>query len=183
MKYNTLIGALLVALALLSSCASIPKNAYPVENFEADHYLGSWYEIARLDHRFERNLNNVTAQYSLKENGDIKVLNSGYNNQKEEWKSATGTAKFRKDRNTAMLKVTFFRPFYGGYNVIAIDNEYKYALVVGSNLKYLWLLSREKTMPEEIKQSYLELAEEIGYDTSQLIWVQHGKKSPFLDGK
>src|SRR5699024_11576839 len=115
----------------LSSCASIPEKATPVENFNLASYLGTWYEIARLDFRFEKDMNNTMAQYSLNEKGNVKVLNSGYNYKKEEWSSAEGVAKFREDENTAALKVSFFGPFYSGYNVIALDDKYKYALVAG----------------------------------------------------
>lgn len=157
---------------LLNSCASIPKGAQAVEPFNSKKYLGKWYEIARMDLRFERNLINVTATYSENENGTIKVVNRGYEPFKEVWKEAVGKAKFTKDDNTAALKVSFFGPFYSGYNVIAIDDDYKYALVAGSKLDYMWILSREKEIPESIKREYLAKAEEVGYKTSELIWVE-----------
>lgn len=183
MKNKIITGAAIVltALYLLPSCSSIPGNADPVENFEVDRYLGTWYEIARFDHRFERDMDNVSARYSLKENGEIKVFNSGYNYKKQEWKSATGSAGFRKGKSTAALKVTFFKPFYSGYNVVAIDKDYQYALVAGRNLEYLWLLSRKKTMPEPVRQEYLKKAEEIGYDTSNLIWVTQDRNNPLIN--
>lgn len=168
-----------VATLLLSSCSTIPKNAKPIENFELARYLGSWYEIARFDFRFEKDLNNTMAQYSLDAKGNVKVVNSGYNYVKDKWTSAEGLAKFRGEENVAALKVSFFGPFYAGYNVIAIDDDYKYALVVGKNLEYLWILSREKTIPEDIKEKYLRIADAVGYDMSNLIWVEHDKKSPF----
>lgn len=171
------------ATAVLSSCASIPKKAKAVQNFDANKYLGNWYEIARFDYRFEKNMDNVTAQYSLKNNGKIKVFNSGHDYKKEIWKSSTGEAKFRINKTVGALKVSFFKPFYAGYNVIAIDEDYRYALVAGRNLKYLWLLSREKTIPEAVKQRYLKLAEEIGYDTTELIWVKQDKENPLLNGQ
>lgn len=164
----------------LTSCSHIPEKAKPISDFDANRYLGTWYEIARFDYRFEKNLDNVTAQYSLLENGDIKVFNSGYDYVKNEWKSSTGSARFREDKNTAALKVTFFKPFYSGYNVIALDDNYQYALIAGKNLEYLWLLSREKTMPEEIRNQYLQKAEAIGYDTSRLIWVKQDKDNPLI---
>lgn len=173
----------LAAIKLLSSCSSIPKNARAVENFNADRYLGSWYEIARFNYRFEKNLDNVAARYSSKNSLEIKVVNSGYNFKKEKWTSTTGTAKFAKDKSIGELKVTFFKPFYAGYNVVAIDKDYKYALVAGRNLSYLWILSREKTMPEEIKNQYLEKAKEIGYDVSKLVWVKHDKSNPYVNEK
>lgn len=182
MKTKLLLGTIIIisVAGLVSSCgASIPKNAKAVENFDLNRYLGSWYEIARFDFRFERDMNNVMAQYSLNEKNDVDVLNSGYNYKKEEWVSANGVAKFRGNKNIAALKVSFFGPFYSGYNVIALDDDYKYALVAGKSLDYLWILSREKSIPEDIKEEYLSIAQEIGYDTSKLIWVEHNKKSPY----
>lgn len=177
MKTKQFINLLLILISMTGySCASIPKGAVAVKPFYKERYLGKWYEIARKDFIHEKDLNNVTAEYSLNENGTIKVDNQGYNTKTEEWKQAIGKAKFVKDENIAMLKVSFFGPFYAVYNVIAIDDEYKYALVVGKNLKYLWILSRETTIPDEIKGSYLKIAEEIGYDTTDMIWVEHNKQ-------
>lgn len=178
-KIILLTTAGIIATSLFMSCSSIPKNAKPVTGFQPKRYLGNWYEIARFDYRFEKNLSNVMAQYSFLDNGDIKVLNSGFDTKKKKWKSSTGSAKFTKSSDVAALKVSFFKPFYAGYNVIAIDDNYQYALVAGRNLNYLWLLSREKTMPEKVKQQFLGLAKEIGYDVSQLIWVEHDMVSPY----
>lgn len=186
MRKNQIIlltAAGLLATSFLMSCSSIPKNAKPVTGFQPQRYLGDWYEIARFDYRFEKNLNNVMAQYSFLANGDIKVVNSGFDTKNKKWKSSTGSAKFRKSSDIAALKVTFFKPFYAGYNVIAIDENYQYALVAGRNLNYLWLLSREKTIPNQVKQQYLNLAKEIGYDVSQLIWVEHDMVSPYASSK
>ena len=160
---------------MLISCSTIPKGITAVQQFDKMKYLGKWYEIARLDFKFERNLNNTTAEYSSNSNGTIKVLNKGYNTKTNEWKSATGKAKFVKDENVAMLKVSFFGPFYSGYNVIAIDKEYKYALVAGNSLKYLWILSRSPAIPDDVKKNYLELAKSVGYKIDELVWVKHDK--------
>lgn len=160
----------------LYSCATIPKGAVAVKPFDKEKYLGKWYEIARKDFKFERNLSNTTAEYSLNENGTIKVNNQGYNTIKGEWKQAIGKAKFVGEENTAMLKVSFFGPFYSGYNVLAIDDEYKYALIAGESTKYLWILSREVNIPEEIKENYLKIANEIGFYTDDLVWVEHDKQ-------
>lgn len=159
----------------LFSCATIPKGAEAVQAFDKEKYLGKWYEIARMDFKFEKNLNNTTAVYSINDNGTIKVVNRGFNTKKEEWTQAMGKAKFVGDENVGMLKVSFFGPFYSGYNVIAVDQNYKYALVAGKSLKYLWILSRDTDIPKEIKDKYLEMAEDIGYDTSTLLWVSHDK--------
>lgn len=171
----TLFFTILIIMTGLYSCSTIPKGAVAVQPFHKEKYLGKWYEIARMDFKFEKNLNNTTAEYSLKENGKINVVNRGYNYKKEKWTEATGKAKFVKDENIAMLKVSFFGPFYAGYNVMAIDPDYRYALVAGKNLKYLWILSRETTTPVEIKSKYLKIAKGIGYNTADLIWVEHTK--------
>lgn len=168
-------SAALVGVFLFNSCRSIPKNAEAVKPFDKERYLGKWYEIARLDFKYERNLNNVTANYSLNENGTIKVINRGYNTKKEKWEQAVGKAKPAAEADRGMLKVSFFGPFYSGYNVIAIDKDYRYALVAGKNLNYLWILSRETSIPDSIKNQYLEIAKEIGYKTEDLLWVKHDK--------
>lgn len=166
---------LLVSMGLFFSCQNMPERAEAVTNFQKEKYLGKWYEIARLDHRFERNLTDVTAEYSLKDDGVIKVINRGYDTEEDTWKKAKGKAKFREKETIGELKVSFFGPFYSGYNVIAIDDNYKYALVAGKDLSYLWLLSRSRTMPEDIQSNFLAQAEDIGYDTSELIWVKHSR--------
>lgn len=177
MKNQILIFFLLTGIFTMGlfSCATIPKGAEAVQAFEKEKYLGKWYEIARMDFKFEKNLNNTTAVYSINDNGTIKVVNRGFNTKEEEWTQAMGKAKFVGDENVGMLKVSFFGPFYSGYNVIAVDQNYKYALVAGKSLKYLWILSRDTDIPKEIKDKYLEMAEDIGYDTSTLLWVSHDK--------
>lgn len=162
-----------VGLMSLNSCTTIPDGVKAVQPFDKAKYLGKWYEIARMDFRFERDLNNTTANYSLNSDGSIKVLNRGYNYKKKEWNEATGKAKFVGADTIAMLKVSFFGPFYAGYNVIAIDSNYQYALVAGKDLSYLWILSRSTTMPEDIKQNYLSIANKLGYKTNELVWVEH----------
>ncbi|MDT8401329.1 MAG: lipocalin family protein [Bacteroidales bacterium] len=176
MKMNKINASLYLAISaiiMLNSCATIPKGARAVSPFDKEQYLGRWYEIARLDFRFERNLNNTTANYSVNDDGTIKVLNRGYNYVKEEWNEAKGKAKFTGDENVARLKVSFFGPFYAPYNVIALDKDYKYALVAGKNLDYLWILAREKTIPGDIREEYLKIAADLGYNISDLIWVEH----------
>lgn len=157
----------------LLSCKTIPDNVLAVQPFDKSRYLGRWYEIARFDFKFEKNLNNTTANYSLNSDGSIKVVNRGYNTVSNKWKEAIGKAKFVDQDTIAMLKVSFFRPFYAGYNVIAIDSEYRYSLVCGNSLKYLWILSREKTIPEDIKTKYLNIAKSLGFETEKLLWIKH----------
>jgi apolipoprotein D and lipocalin family protein len=170
-------GAILsiIAMAVLSSCRTIPKGVVAVKPFDVKRYLGTWYEIARFDFRFERDLNNTTANYSLNKDGSIRVVNRGYNYKTNQWKEAVGKAKFVGTPDEAMLKVSFFGPFYSGYNVIALDTAYKYALIAGKDRDYLWFLSREKAMPEAVKQAYLTKAQGYGFDTSRLVWVEHNQ--------
>ncbi|MEW6548931.1 MAG: lipocalin family protein [Spirochaetota bacterium] len=163
--------------AALLSCATapIPAAAPIVEGFDKARYLGTWYEIARFDFAFERNLNNTTAEYALRDDGRIAVVNRGYNYVTGKRQVARGKARFRGPETRAALEVSFFGPFYAAYNVVALDKEYRYALVAGGSLDYLWILSREKSIPEEVRRNYLAVAESLGYDTSRLIWVEHDK--------
>lgn len=172
---KTLTSSILLIMFGLFSCSTIPEGATAVHSFDSEKYLGKWYEIARIDFKYEKDLNNTTAEYSLNNDGTIKVVNRGYNTVKEEWSEAIGKAKFVGDKDIAMLKVSFFGPFYAGYNVIAIDEDYQYALVAGAKLKYLWILSRETSIPEEVKTEYLKIAKEVGYDTSRLLWIEHNE--------
>jgi apolipoprotein D and lipocalin family protein len=162
-------------LVLISSCATLPKGANVIGSFEKEKYLGKWYEIARYDFAFEKNLNNTTAEYAIRKDGKIDVINRGYNYITKKWSEAKGKARFRGADTIGELEVSFFGPFYAAYNVIALDKDYQYALVAGSSLKYLWILSREKTLPDEVKAQYLSIAQSLGYDTSKLIWVEHDK--------
>jgi apolipoprotein D and lipocalin family protein len=146
-----------------------------IESFEKEKYLGKWYEIARYDFAFEKNLNNTTAEYAIRKDGKIDVVNRGYNYITKKWSEAKGKARFKGVDTKGELEVSFFGPFYAAYNVIALDKDYQYALVAGSSLKYLWILSREKTIPSEVKDQYLTIAQSLGYETSKLIWVEHNK--------
>ncbi len=181
MKNKQIVFFAVIVVLLLVGCRSIPKNAKPVSSFKVDSYLGTWYEIARLDHKFERGLSHVTATYSANDDGSINVLNKGYNKEEKKWKSAEGKAKFRGDTDVAALKVSFFGPFYSGYNVLAIDREYKYALVAGKNFDYLWILSRETSIPEDVKVDYLRLALEVGYNIEDLLWVDQNPATKGAD--
>ncbi|MCF7823490.1 MAG: lipocalin family protein [Candidatus Marinimicrobia bacterium] len=142
-----------------------------VKNFELDKYLGTWYEIARLDHSFERGMSNVTAHYSLREDGRVKVLNKGYRDNKSVWKSATGIAKFTGEPTRGALRVSFFRPFYGGYNIVELDEDYSYALVAGDSEKYLWILSRTPVLDPDHLEKILSRGQALGYRIEDLIWV------------
>jgi apolipoprotein D and lipocalin family protein len=175
MKITTLLCFSFLATLFFNACSSIPQGATAVSPFEKEKYLGKWYEIARMDFKFEKNLNNTTAEYGVREDGKISVTNKGFNYVTQEWTEAIGKAKFTGDEDVAMLKVSFFGPFYAGYNVIALDKDYTYALVAGKDVSYLWILSRETTIPESVKADYLKIAQDLGYQTDELIWVEHNK--------
>ena len=176
MRTRELIILLNTIVMGLYSCSPIPEGVKVVTPFDKDRYLGKWYEIARIDFKYEKNLNNTTAEYSLNADGSIKVDNRGYNTKKEKWQQAIGKAKFVGSDSIGMLKVSFFGPFYSGYNIIALDADYRYALIGGESFKYLWILSREPNIPDEIKHKYLKIAEDFGYNTSDLLWIEHNKQ-------
>ncbi|NMC63990.1 MAG: lipocalin [SAR324 cluster bacterium] len=161
-------------IAFLCGCVGIPDNVVPVEDFEVARYLGKWYEIARLDHSFERGLSKVSADYSLNEDGSIKVLNKGFDDERGKWKEAHGRALFIEEPSRGRLKVSFFGPFYGAYNIIELDKEnYSYALVCGPDLSYLWILARDTSLQNEIKESLISKAKSLGFETDKLIFVKH----------
>jgi apolipoprotein D and lipocalin family protein len=165
---------LLLTLTLLTGCASLPKNVTPVDDFNVERYLGVWYEIARLDHSFERGLSQVTAQYSWRNDGGIEVINRGYLQEKGMWKEAKGKAYLAGEADQGFLRVSFFGPFYGAYVVCALDrNHYRYALVCGPDTSYLWILARTPTLDEETISTLVAQAEALGYNTRDLIYVNH----------
>ena len=166
----------ILACLSLSGCLGMPEKVQPVSDFQLNRYLGRWYEIARLDHSFERGLENVTAEYSMREDGGVSVVNRGFSTEDNEWSEATGKAYFVDNSEQGYLKVSFFGPFYGSYVVFELEKEnYQYAFVSGPDLSYLWLLSRTPTIDEEIKKSFIEKARKIGFDTDTLIFVEHDK--------
>ena len=163
----------LVLLTTLVACTRVPEGLQPVTGFDVNRYLGTWYEIARLDHSFERGLQNVSAEYTLKPDGDIAVLNRGYNTEERRWEEEEGNARFVGDPHVGSLKVSFFGPFYGGYHVLALDHDYRYAMLTGPSRKYLWILSRQETLPEDVLQGLLHQAKVWGFDTDKIIRVSH----------
>ena len=184
MKYGAL-GILVWVATTVLGCTSVPKGLEPVSGFDGGRYMGKWYEIARLDHSFERNLSNVSAMYTAKEKGEIAVLNRGYNEKTGEWKQIDGKARFVGDETVGSLKVSFFGPFYGGYHVIELDRiDYSYAMVSGPNLSYLWILSRTTLMDEAIYSRLETRAAELGFDTTKLIRVKHDRTAEnLLEGR
>jgi len=164
-----------IALVLfLVGCVGIPEDVKPVDNFRLEKYLGKWYEIARLNHSFERGLTRITANYSLRDDGGVRVLNRGYSAKENSWKEAEGKAYFVKGSDQGYLKVSFFGPFYGSYIVFGLDHDnYQYSIVCGPDKSYLWILARNAKLKEDIKKILIEKAAISGFDTSKLIFVEH----------
>ncbi len=162
---------LLLFVLLLTGCLGMPKSVTPIQPFDVNSYLGTWYEIARLDHSFERGLTHVTAEYSLKDDGGVKVINRGYSKQKQHWEQAEGKAYLVDETNKGYLKVSFFGPFYGSYVIFYLDPAGQYAFISGPDHDYLWLLSRTPTVDEAVKQKFIDMSQQKGFDTSKLIFV------------
>lgn len=164
--------ALLTLPCLLAACLGMPEGVRPVEGFELERYLGKWHEIARLDHSFERGLTRVTAEYSLREDGGVRVVNRGFSATKQEWDEAEGKAYFVEGDDRGYLKVSFFGPFYGSYVVFELDREaYQYAFIAGPDTSYLWLLARTPVVSDEVLRRFTERAAELGFATDSLILV------------
>lgn len=173
-----LLALILVVPVTLTGCMGLPKGVAPVGNFDISRYLGTWYEIARLDHSFERSLSDITATYSLRDDGGIKVVNRGCDVRKGEWRTAKGVAYPVKDPYTGYLKVSFFGPFYGSYVVFDLDKiGYQYSFVTGPDRSYLWLLSRSPRVEDEVLKKFIGEAGELGFDTGKLIYVEHDSQS------
>ncbi len=163
---------LVLACLILSGCLGMPKGISPVEDFDLDKYLGRWFEIARLDHSFERGLEKVTADYSLRGDGGVAVINRGFSPEDKEWREAIGKAYFVNSPDEGYLKVSFFGPFYGSYVVFDIDKEgYQYAFVSGPDLSYLWLLARTPEVSDDVMAAFIDRASALGFDTGALILV------------
>ena len=157
---------------LLSACTGLPKGVKPINDFELSRYLGKWYEIARLDHSFERGLDKVSAEYSLRDDGGVRVINWGYSEKKQEWKKAEGKAYFVGAENEGHLKVSFFGPFYGSYAIFELDKEdYQYAFIAGNNTSYLWLLAKTPTVNEKVLTRFINKSKQLGFNTDALILV------------
>lgn len=160
---------------LLAGCTDVPQGVTPVQGFQIERYLGTWYEIARLDHRFERGLSDVSATYQSRTDGGIDVLNRGYDPVNNTWREAKGRAYFIGTQDTASLKVSFFGPFYGGYHVMALDPDYRWAMVTGPDHDYFWILSRTPILPDDVLNTLLQTARQAGFDMHGLIRVVHGR--------
>jgi apolipoprotein D and lipocalin family protein len=164
----------IASVALLAACTGLPHGTTAVTGFELDRYLGTWYEIARLDHRFERGLTNVTANYELRDDGGVQVVNRGFNPDSVTWEEATGKAYFIDAPDVGRLKVSFFGPFYGAYNIVELDHDaYQYSLVVGPDRSYLWILARSPDLPESVVRQLVDTARKLDFPVDELIYVSH----------
>ena len=163
---------LMMALPVLTGCSTQPPAGISaVTPFDVQRYEGKWYEIARLDHRFERGLTDINATYRRQADGSVQVINRGYDAEDREWDQAVGKAFFTGARNMGSLKVSFFGPFYGGYHVVALDKDYRWSMVMGPDRDYFWILARDKQLPEELLRSLLVRARQLGIATDKLIWT------------
>lgn len=170
-NYRSLI--IIICLSQLS-CTGLPDDIKPVDNFQLARYLGSWYEISRLNHSFEKGLSNVTADYSLRGDGGVSVVNKGYSADKKQWNTAEGKAYFVDGSDIGHLKVSFFGPFYGAYVIFELDaSNYQYAFVTSYNKEFLWLLSRTPTVSDDIMQRFKALTRQYGFDEQAIIYVSH----------
>lgn len=145
-------------------------NTTTVSNLDVNRFMGSWYEIARYEHSFEKGMTHVKANYSLLPDGTIRVLNSGMKNGKK--KEIEGKARKKKDSNSnSKLEVSFFLWFYSDYFVFELDDNYQYAVIGSSSDKYLWILSRTPQLPQSTINDLLVKIKKRGYDTSKLYFV------------
>ena len=162
-----------LVLFIMGGCTRIPSGLVPVQSLDLDQYLGKWYEIARLDHSFERGMHKVTAQYTLLDDGTIQVINRGYLVEEKRWKQAEGRAKFATTPDQGHLKVSFWGPFYSSYVILYVDDLYQHAMICGPTKEYFWLLAREPVMEDEQRRRLVEKAASMGFEVDNLIYVHH----------
>ncbi|MGZ8216678.1 lipocalin family protein [Methylomagnum sp.] len=150
----------------------IPEGVTPVKGFDINRYLGTWHEIARLDHGFERGLTHVSAEYRMDKDGQIRVINRGFNLKRGQWEATDAKAYFIDSPDVGRLKVSFFGPFYGSYNIIELDEKnYSWALVTGPSRNFLWILSRDKTLDPAAMTHLIEKAKSLGFKLEKIIYV------------
>ena len=172
------IGLLSIILLSLAACTGKPEGIEPASPFDSERYLGTWYEVARIENRFEQGLSQVTATYTPREDGGITVINRGFDVREAAWKEAIGKAYFVDDRTSAHLKVSFFGPFYASYIAFHVGENYDHAFVTGNSKDYLWLLSRTPSVSETIKADFLSQAQALGFDLTKLVWVEQSLPKP-----
>lgn len=178
-RQKTQLSMIAVTFLLLCSCTGLPEGIEPVTDFDSQRYIGTWFEIARLDHSFERGLSNVSANYQFRADGGIDVLNKGLSIATGEWDEAKGKAYFVGDETIGHLKVSFFGPFFGSYVVFKLDStDYQYAYVTSYNREFLWLLSRTPMVTDTVKSDFLRTVETLGFNVDDIIYVSHEPFAP-----
>jgi apolipoprotein D and lipocalin family protein len=170
--HNPMKKIIFLLFCLLSACTSIPEGIEPISDFDVSRYIGKWYEIARLENRFERGLKEITAEYSLRDDGGLKVLNSGVRIDSGKREFAEGKAYFIDKPDVGSLKVSFFGPFYGGYHIIELDKDYRYVMISGSDRDYLWILAREPKLDVAVLQGLIGKAKQLGFNTEKLLYPE-----------
>ncbi|WP_411275736.1 lipocalin family protein [Diaphorobacter sp. LI3] len=170
----------MAGVAVMAGCAntSPPPGVEAVTPFDLQRYQGRWYELARLDHSFERGMTDVSATYTPQADGSVRVVNRGFAAASGQWREAVGKALFTGAPTTGSLKVSFFGPFYGGYHVAALDPDYRWALVLGPDTSYCWILARDKQLDAAQRDAIVARAQALGVDTHALIWVTHKRQDP-----
>lgn len=172
---NTLRPVILFFVLIGAGCTGLPDGIEPVDELDLERYQGTWYEIARLDHSFERGLSNVTAEYSLNTDGSVTVTNRGYSAEEGNWEEADGHAVAVEDSAEGHLKVSFFGPFYASYVVFRLDDAYRTAYVTGYDRDYLWLLSRSPEVSAEALGEFRAVVREKGFEAGELIIVDQSR--------
>lgn len=175
--------SLMVALTLLSGCTGLPRGLEVVSGFDARRYEGQWFEIMRLDHRFERGLSHISAEYAILSDGSVRVINKGFDTRTCRWRAIEGRARFLADPATASLAVSFFGPFAGGYHVIELDRvDYQWAVVSGPTRGYLWILARTPALEPATLERLVSRVRELGFAAEELIRVEHGEVGCIVSG-
>lgn len=176
-QYARLIYVSIVGMTLIACHTARPSGIKVVNDFDIQRFQGTWYEIARLNHAFEKGLTDVSAIYEQQSDGPINVINQGYDPLQKKWYTAHGTALFLDRPTIGALKISFFWPFYGGYYVVALDKQhYQWAMIAGPTHRYLWILSRERTLAAAITTQLVNQARLLNFPTEQLIFVQHHRE-------
>lgn len=167
------IGALTACAHSTTEAQSLPP-LQAVESVQLPRYLGTWYEIASYPQRFQKGCLATTANYTLRDDAKIRVVNrcrkGGFDGEED---VARGLARVVDAETNAKLEVSFFRPFWGDYWIIDLDPEYRWAVVGHPGRDYLWILSREPTLPEDTYAGILDRLQAQHYDTSRLVETLH----------
>ncbi|QOP41157.1 lipocalin family protein [Sulfurimonas marina] len=163
---------IILVVLFFTACTSHYPSLKTVEQVDIKRYSGTWYEIARYEHFFEKGCSDVNATYTLKKDGDIEVLNQC---MKPDGLSRAKGVAYAVDKTNAKLKVSFFRPFYGDYWILMLGDNYEYALIGEESREYLWVLSRTPAMDESLKEKIVTKLPEFGYGTEKLLWTKHSK--------